>query len=311
MSSNWSSFEHLIWKNLTAHNLVDQNHFLLAVSGGLDSMVLLELFLKLKPKAQLKVVYYHHGETADQIQLRFRNECEKLIREKMSDRFYTEKSATELKSEEQFREARWNFINRIKEAQDVVVTAHHLDDKLETVLLKLIRGTSLDGVSQFKMWNGKVFRPLLNVSKKDILKYAETEKLKWLEDPSNQDTGYLRNWVREKWLVDLENYQNGTRENLAKSLFQIIETSTEGQEFDSDFASNSNENSMSREWYSLLSKGEQLRALAKLLKTNQIYDFSTGQLEEIRKRLDKNQKDLTFEILDRKWVINASQIVLK
>ncbi|MGZ3691502.1 MAG: tRNA lysidine(34) synthetase TilS [Pseudobdellovibrio sp.] len=311
MSSSWSSFEHLIWKNLKSHGLEDQNHFLLAVSGGLDSMVLLELFFKLKPQAQIKVVHYHHGNADDQKQFEFRNACQKLVEERAKACFFTEKSVIELKSEEQFRDARWAFIKKVKDAQDVVVTAHHLDDKLENVLLKLIRGTSLEGVSQFKMWNGQIFRPLLNVTKKQILDYAETENLKWLEDPSNQDTKYLRNWIREKWLVDLDNYQNGTRENLAKSLFQIIESPTEGQEFELSFASNSNEKSMNRQWYSLLSKGDQLRALAKLLKTNQIYDFSTGQLEEIRKRLDKNQKDLTFEILGRKWVINASQIVLE
>jgi tRNA(Ile)-lysidine synthase len=314
--NNWGSLEHLVWKNLVTCGLQGSSHFVLAVSGGLDSMALLQLMLRVKPQAHFKVVYYHHGPIENANIVKFRDSCEQIVREKVLSfnsaqiEFVTEKSAKLLKGEDDFRKARWGFINSLKTQSNVVVTAHHVDDRLETILLKLIRGSSLEGVSSFKMWNGQVFRPLLESTKQDLLNYAQTEELTWAEDPSNQDTAYLRNWVRETWLVELEKKVAGGRANLGHSLFKIIEATGRGQTFEQFFEENATEDVLKRQWYSLLSPHDQTRALALFLKRHKIYEFSSGQLEEIRKRLDKNQKDLTFEMLGRKWVINATQIVL-
>lgn len=316
MKPHWSGLEHSVWKNLVNCKLADHDHFLLAVSGGLDSIVLLEVFLRLLPNINLKIVYFHHGDDPNATQVQFRDECLYLIKNQISKinksniTFISARSPQLLISEAQYREARLSFIDSVKNEHDIVVTAHHLDDRFETLLLKLIRGTSLEGAQQFKMWNGNIFRPFLNLSKYELQEFAELQNLKWLEDPSNTNTDYFRNWIREKWLKDLENYHAGARNKLAQSLFKILENQDENREFEDLFAKFSTGNKMNRQWFTLLTRNEQLRALALLLKNNQITHFSTGQLEEIRKRLDKNQKDITFQILDRKWVINASQIVL-
>lgn len=319
MSSQvWSSFEHAIWKNLSATELNEAQSFVLAISGGLDSMVLLEVMHKLKPKALFKVLHYHHGPTENVELLNYRNECLQLVRQRTdflkanhNTKFLSFTSQEKLQSEEDCRNARWVFFDSQIQPNDVAVTAHHLDDRLETILLKLTRGSSLDGISAFRMWNNKIFRPFLNVSKAELREYAQNNNIKWLDDPSNIQTDYLRNWMRNEWLPELDKKLEGGRANLAKSLIKIVDQSIDNDDFVSKFAENTTGEQLNRNWYLTLSRNDQLRCLALLLKQVGVYQFTSGHLEEIRKRLDKNQKELTFELLGIKWVINATQVVLQ
>lgn len=316
-SASWDNFDHLIWKNLKESGLENHNNFVLCVSGGLDSMVLLNVFTKLKAQGQLKVLHYHHGPSNEAGLQKFRDANVNLINQQVEKSghlkigFITEKSSKELTSEQQMRESRWEFIRRHVSASDCVVTAHHLDDRFETLLMKMLRGTGVEGFVAFKMWNNEIFRPFLNLAKSELLEYAQKHKIDWNEDPSNKDESYLRNWIREKWLPELDQKMSGASKNLAKSLFKIGDSIAETQTFELIMDPESETLALSRQWYVSLSKSEQLRALSLFLKKHQIMSFTTGQLEEIVKRLDKNQKDITFEILGRKWVINASQIMLQ
>lgn len=316
MSSTWSPFEHQIWKNLRENGLESHNNFILAVSGGLDSMVLLDVFLRLRPQANVKVAHFHHGLTGNAEQDAFRERALLAVKHKISEIrspnvvFCCEKSASHLESEDQLRTARWNFLKSLKTSDEVFVTAHHLDDRLETMLLKMLRGTSVDGFLSFKMWNGDVFRPFLDSTKKELGEFADSRKIGWVEDPSNTNEHYLRNWLREKWLKELDEKVDGGSKNLARSLLRIGSSVNENAVFELRFVPDKDQFVLSRQWYVSLSKSDQLRGLALFLKKHQIHSFTTGQLEEIRKRLDKNQKDITFEILGKKWVINASRIVL-
>lgn len=303
--NHWGPFEHLIWKNFINCGLEGRERFVLPVSGGLDSMVLLHVVKKLKPAAVFKILHYHHGSSRKPEQQSYRNQVVEFLQNRES--VIVEKAVDLLSSEQEMREARWSFIRRKAEPGEIILTGHHLDDRLETILLKLVRGSSLEGISAFQMWNGKLFRPLLNVSKLQLLDYAQINKLEWKEDPSNQDPAYLRNWLREVWLPQLEQRLAGGTKNMARSLLNIVDQSSQSRTFELVFEGEA----ISRDWFKELENSEQLRALAQYLKLNGIISFSTGQLEEIRKRLDKNQKDITFELLGKKWVINAMQIMIR
>lgn len=316
MNSTWTPFEHQIWKNFRENGLDTHDNFILAISGGLDSMALLEVFLRLRPQARLKVAHFHHGPTGNSEQDNFRELALEAVKHKISEVghenivFCCEKSAVCLESEEQLRTARWNFLKMLKTSDEVFVTAHHLDDRLETMLLKMLRGTSLDGFLAFRMWNDEIFRPFLSVTKNELLEFAENRKIGWVEDPSNRHEHYLRNWIREKWLKELDEKVEGGSKNLAKSLLKIGDSANEKSMFELVLVEDKDHFVLSRQWYVSLSKSDQLRSLALFLKKHQIHSFTSGHLEEIRKRLDKNQKNITFEILGKKWVINASGIVL-
>jgi tRNA(Ile)-lysidine synthetase-like protein len=312
-----TNFEHQVWKCFKDSDLSLHNNFILCVSGGLDSMVLLEVFAKIKSQSKLQVLHYHHGPCEDLELQKFRDENLKLIKSRVDQlklvniSFHSRKSEKKLITEEQMREARWDFIKSFKKSDEVIVTAHHLDDRFETILLKMIRGTGVDGFVSFKDWNQEIFRPFLNFSKSELKDFAQKQNINWNRDPSNKDELYLRNWIREKWLKQLDEKVHSGSKNLAKSFFKIADLIENSPTFELVFEGKSNELALSRGWYVSLSKAEQLRALSLYLKKHQIFDFTTGQLEEIRKRLDKNQKDITFSLLARKWVINASQIMLQ
>ncbi len=317
MSEIWTEFEHCVWKQFLENELDSKNKFILAVSGGLDSMLLLEVFLRLKPNAEIVIAYFHHGTSENKTQEKFRDECLEMVKHKISVLgrsnvvFRSERSNLILVSEDEMRKSRWRFLRSLKSSDEVLVTAHHLDDRLETMLLKMIRGTALDGFLAFRMWNQEIFRPLLGFSKPELLDYAQKLKLDWLEDPSNSEEVYLRNWLRENWLKELDAKVESGSKNLAKSLLKISEAANENQSFELEFEIIEGSFVLKRQWYVSLSKSDQLRALAQFLKKHQIHSFTNGQLEEIRKRLDNNQKDITFMIVGKKWVINASYIVLQ
>ena len=169
----------------------------IGVSGGVDSVVLLDLLARQK-SLDLIVAHFDHGIRADsQEDAQF---VESLAK-KHQLLFVSERTELgEDASEEKSRDARYEFLRRTaKQHQAKLILAHHKDDVLETAIINLLRGTGWRGLSSLRS-NKITQRPLLNFSKQEILNYAKENKLTWREDASNQDVKYLRNYVRLKLL---------------------------------------------------------------------------------------------------------------
>jgi tRNA(Ile)-lysidine synthase len=178
-----------------------ENKLLLAVSGGLDSMVLIHLFQELS---------YSIGIAHCNFQLRGKESYEdekfvKLQAEKFqipifSAQYETEKFANENKLSIQLaaRKLRYDWFYQLlkEEKYDYLLTAHHLDDQLETFLINLSRGTGIEGLKGIPVQNDKIIRPLLSFSREEILAFAEENAISWREDSSNASTKYLRNKIR-------------------------------------------------------------------------------------------------------------------
>jgi tRNA(Ile)-lysidine synthase len=174
---------------------------LLAVSGGLDSMVLLHLFQQL----DYEIMVLHCN-----FQLRGLESFgdQQFIQEYTSQhniplsftQFDTETFAKDYKLSTQLaaRELRYSWFYEQLEIQegDYILTAHHADDNLETFFINLSRGTGLDGLTGIPAQNDTVIRPLLPFSRKEIEEYVEKQDLKWREDSSNASDKYLRNKIR-------------------------------------------------------------------------------------------------------------------
>ncbi len=179
-----------------------------ALSGGVDSVVLLHLLHSLQKKHHfiLKASHVHHGlsENADKW-VKF---CEKLCR-KLSvplDIHYIQlPKKKSLGIEGEARQLRYKKLFQSK--SDLVVLAHHADDQAETFLLQLIRGAGVKGLSSMAHFDDtkKLWRPLLKVSRSDIESYAKQHKLKWIEDESNLNIDFDRNFIRSKVLPILKN----------------------------------------------------------------------------------------------------------
>ena len=155
-------------------------------------MVLLDTFAQ-KDKDELIVAHFDHGIRKDSS--RDRKLVEKAAKKYGLKFEYEEGLLGPKVSEAKARKARYQFLRRVKDkhSADYIVTAHHQDDALETLLINLIRGTGRRGVLKE---TSEIKRPLLEMSKEEIIDYAKAHKLKWREDSTNSDNRYLRNYVR-------------------------------------------------------------------------------------------------------------------
>ncbi|QDK37732.1 tRNA lysidine(34) synthetase TilS [Bdellovibrio sp. NC01] len=302
--------DHQAWKLVRQHSLQNKK-ILVALSGGVDSTALLRVLSKIHKKDLLGACYFHHGEDAN---AEYRKEaqafCEKLCK-KLEIPFFALKSSELAKSEAQYRELRYEALKRLMadEGFTVLATGHHRDDLLETRLLRLIRGTGAQGFQAMLAYKDGIFRPFLEVTKKELKKYLREEKLRTFEDPSNSSLDPLRNWLREEWLKALEKRQRGAVASLARSL-ETIAQEVSSQPWGDLLSQNESYKTqgLSRSFYLTLSPFEQRRLLAQYLFSLGKKDFSQAQLEEIQKRLDKSQKVITFKTAGAEWEINAEQI---
>ena len=186
--------------------IAPQAHILLAVSGGVDSVVMLDLFVQLAKRTNIRLSVGHidhqlRAESGDDAKF-----VEELCAEHeltyLSERVSTKKFAQEkkLSLEMAARELRYEALERLRVAAgaDLIATAHTLSDQAETVLLRLLRGAGLAGLAGIAEKRGKIVRPLLSFSRQNILEYAQQQKLWWREDKSNLDLSISRNRLRHE-----------------------------------------------------------------------------------------------------------------
>ncbi len=168
--------------------------YVVAVSGGIDSMALLDILAK-RPDISLVVAHFDHGIRVDS------DKDRKLVQETAKKHelqfVYDEGQLGADVSEEQARKARYEFLHKVRSnsGAQAVVTAHHQDDLLETVVMNFMRGTGRSGLSPL-FTTDNVRRPLLWVTKEQLTEYANQNNLIWYEDSTNSDTKYLRNYIR-------------------------------------------------------------------------------------------------------------------
>jgi len=157
-------------------------------------MTLLHMLNK-QPGLEMVVAHFDHGIRPDS------GEDAQLVESVAASYglpFYVEKGKLGANtSEEKARQARYDFFYKLVKGHgaDGIITAHHQDDLIETALMNILRGTGYRGLVAMQS-NPKIVRPLLNMSKQEILNYAKVNKLAWREDPSNDDQTYLRNYIR-------------------------------------------------------------------------------------------------------------------
>lgn len=209
---------------------------ILAISGGVDSMALLSMYTH----ADIIVAHIDHGtrkssaNDADFV----RRKCQEL-----GVKFYeTKLELGEGVSEELARKKRYEFLKTIQEKEsDTLCTAHHLDDVLESIAINLIRGTGWRGLTPF--YGDELVRPFIisKMWKRDVLKFAGEQKICFRQDPTNYETNYLRNRVREKMvvlderarvdIVNLFEKQNELRGKIEKLVTELAKQTVVGKNF--------------------------------------------------------------------------------
>ncbi len=198
--------EQKVLKFIKDQNLVNEgDKVLIALSGGPDSIFLLHFFLKYKRKFKIKIGAAHinhqlRGSDSDRDELFCHTICNELnipfFVERANIKTIAKKSRDSL--EVAGRKIRYNFFEKILSSEkfDKIATAHNADDNAETVLLNLIKGTGVKGISGIPIKRGNIIRPILCLSKSEILKYLETNKYEYRIDESNLSNEYERNILR-------------------------------------------------------------------------------------------------------------------
>jgi tRNA(Ile)-lysidine synthase len=217
---------------IKAENLFQpRDKLLLAVSGGVDSVVLCELC----KQAGYDFVIAHcnfqlRGEESTRDEQFVKELAKKYNAEALVKRFDAEKYAADNKVSIQVaaRELRYQWFNELISNESLVighwvVTAHHLNDNVETMLMNFFKGTGINGLKAILPKQGRIVRPLLFALRKEIEQFAEENNLSWVEDSSNASDKYTRNYFRNKLIPGIKEVFPQVEENLANNLQRFRE----------------------------------------------------------------------------------------
>lgn len=189
-----------------------------ACSGGPDSVCLLDVFAKLASKYDLKLIIAHvnyglRGKDSDKDEEFVRN-----LAEKYDLKIKVLKPKNVKATENSLRDIRYKFFEEVRRENnfDSVAVAHTLDDQAETYLMRIIRGSGLAGMAAMRHKTGKVIRPLLGITKKEILEYLNKTDRTYRTDRTNKEISFLRNKIRNRLIPYLEKKYNP---NIKKTLF--------------------------------------------------------------------------------------------
>jgi tRNA(Ile)-lysidine synthase len=204
-------------------------HWRIAFSGGLDSTVLLHLLASLAKSESLpplSAVHIHHGlqAVADAWPQHCQSVCDALGVPLLVERVKVQSGAS---LERAARDARYAVFSSLTQANDVLLTGQHRDDQAETLMFRLLRGAGVRGLSampaQRSVGQGTLVRPLLDISRAELEAYAQAHQLNWIEDPSNQDRQFSRNYLRHQVMPLLTGRWPQAQASMARSAAHLRE----------------------------------------------------------------------------------------
>ncbi|MCT4602174.1 MAG: tRNA lysidine(34) synthetase TilS [Marinifilum sp.] len=201
---------------------------LVAVSGGIDSVVLLHLLQKMEVECAVAHCNFHLRAKESDGDFEF----VKSLAKKNNIPFYSKDFDTKayadthkISIEMAARELRYEWFNQILELENYqyIAVGHHADDVAETVLINLVRGTGIHGLTGIKSKLGRVIRPLLPFTRKELEEYAESEELNYREDSTNKETDFVRNKIRHQIIPILEKINPSIRKTMSENVQRFHE----------------------------------------------------------------------------------------
>ncbi len=207
---------------------------LVALSGGADSVCLLHCLLALADEFNLSLSAAHvnhmlRGDEAERDEQFAKELCSHFNIICYSEKFSVKEIAQKNKQsiEEAGRDVRYSYFKSLQDQHkiDYIATAHHQDDNIETVVMRFLRGSGIRGLSGISFINDRnVIRPLLNISKNEILSYIENNALTYVTDSSNESCEYHRNKIRNELIPQLEELNPGFKQSLARNIVLYQDT---------------------------------------------------------------------------------------
>lgn len=284
---------------------------IVACSGGPDSVALLFLLCDLAKELNLELIVAHFNH---KLRAREAEEDEKFVEKiatKLGLKFISSSAKAKIKSEEQAREMRYRFLERVREEEKakLIAAGHNLDDLAETVLLNIIRGAGIRGLYSLRPKRGNIVRPLLFAQKCELLSYLKSKKISFREDLSNKNLVYTRNIMRHIILPEIKKINPGALSAIARTSLLASQADeyiiSSSEEILAQISGNENGKILiDRKKFSALSptiQSEIIRILAR--NTGISHDLSYVQVEDIRALAEKN--------IGKKYKIIASRLKIE
>ena len=285
----------------------------IGVSGGMDSCVLLHaLHKRLMPCIVAHVNYKIRGKDSDE-DARF---VEQLAKTYDFPFVLREVNGKALKSSGNFqniaRQKRYDFFQEIAEDHNAhwIITAHHLDDQAETMLLKLFGGSTIKGLAGMAAVEGSHCRPLLHIPRTDLLAYAEHYGLSWREDISNSSLEYDRNHLRHEILPSLRERHPRWFNGLARQSEKLREWSAFAEDQAKQLMAKKIENHHGQEWLNLswIKRHEhRYILLSSWLKT---YGYTAKQIESLQGMMDESSYGAVLNSPTARLLVDHRHLIL-
>lgn len=280
--------------------------YVAAVSGGVDSVVLLDL-LSRQPGLELVVAHFDHG-------IRDESAHDRKFVQKTAEKYgldfeYAEGRLGAKASEARAREVRYEFLRKTlnKYGARAIVTAHHQDDVLETAILNMLRGTGRKGLTSLKDTD-EIKRPLLNVTKSEIIEYANRHGLKWREDSTNSQENYLRNYVRHKILP---RFKPADKKGLLSMLSSMEDTNRKLDTVLTEVIGQAG-GGLDRKLFNNLPHDVAREVMASWLRANDIRNFDRGTIERLVVVAKTGAKGKKFPVIGGAFLeVNSDILALK
>ncbi len=230
MNSN-NSIDDRVKDVILKNNLIKENDkIVVAVSGGPDSMTLLVILNKLKEQLNFDIVVAHVNHKIRQESEEEKVYVEKFCKDTNTKFFYLEKDViSEAKKhkmgiEEYARKVRYDFFYKVKEEtkSDKIAIAHNLNDKIETIMLNMIRGCSLKGLTGMEYISNDIIRPMIDITKNEVLDFCKCNNINPCIDKTNFESIYTRNRVRLELIPMIEEKFNPNFLNRVNEMSKLI-----------------------------------------------------------------------------------------
>lgn len=272
--------------------LPKKGKYVVAVSGGVDSVVLLHI-LKNQAGLELVVAHFDHGIRPD-------SKADREFVEQLAVGYglpfiYKEGKLGAAASEAEAREARYAFLHQTRQDSGAwaVLTAHHQDDVIETAIINLLRGSGRKGLTSLGN-QPYVERPFLDVTKRQLKDYADKHRLAWHEDSTNEDVDYLRNYVRHRLLP---RFSPADRERLWSIIKNLRVTNREldallMEQLEGQLAAEQ----LDRLWFAQLSYSVAKEMMAAWLRSYGLRNFDGKTLERLTLAAKTAEPGKTFDI---------------
>ena len=208
-------------------NLDTSKNYVVALSGGVDSAVLATVVAKQTPNLRSIFVRHNqeHSKELEEVANKIANNLK--INHKALDSNLEENS-----SETKMRDARYEILYDELEDNEILLTGHTLSDKVETFFINLLRGTRVRGLKSIPKMTQRLKRPLLGISKDNLINYAKENNIEYLDDVTNFDNKIIRNWIRNELIPKVDEKFPGDIEEKISSLITEIESIFETTEIE-------------------------------------------------------------------------------